>query len=349
MIGLGVGIDYALFIVTRHLEQRRDGMATRRVDRPRDRDAPAARSSSPACTVMIALLSLAIVGIPLVTTLGYTSALVVAVAVLARDHAPAGGAGAPRRPDRQAAASRCPTARRTTAARTAGTAGASSSRGTRCPSALVAIGDPGRARDPGARPLPRPAGQRRAAEEHGGAQGLRRHDERPSAPAPTARCSSASTCPRSRPRPTSRNLDKINKTEKDDKDKAQTKADDQEQQVAEQLEAEGVPPDEGAAAGRAAGPARPAEAARPDHAEGRTTSARRRKNLATDPRLQDLRDDLKKTKGVKSVTEPLVNKDGTAAVITATPTTAPSDEATDRAPGPRSATTSSRRRRTART
>ena len=29
MIGLGVGIDYALFIVTRHLEQRRDGMETR--------------------------------------------------------------------------------------------------------------------------------------------------------------------------------------------------------------------------------------------------------------------------------------------------------------------------------
>ena len=38
MIGLGVGIDYALFIVTRHQAQRRAGMATRRVDRPRDRD-----------------------------------------------------------------------------------------------------------------------------------------------------------------------------------------------------------------------------------------------------------------------------------------------------------------------
>jgi putative drug exporter of the RND superfamily len=29
MIGLGVGIDYALFVVTRHLEQRRGGMQTR--------------------------------------------------------------------------------------------------------------------------------------------------------------------------------------------------------------------------------------------------------------------------------------------------------------------------------
>ena len=38
MIGLGVGIDYALFIVTRHQEQRRDGMAHDGVDRPLDRD-----------------------------------------------------------------------------------------------------------------------------------------------------------------------------------------------------------------------------------------------------------------------------------------------------------------------
>ena len=81
MIGLGVGIDYALFIVTRHLEQRRDGMAT-------DESIYRATATSggavvfAGCTVMIALLSLAIVGIPLVTTLGYTSALVVAVAVL---------------------------------------------------------------------------------------------------------------------------------------------------------------------------------------------------------------------------------------------------------------------------
>src|SRR5215213_2026502 len=81
MIGLGVGIDYALFIVTRHLEQRRDGMDTA------ESIARATASSGGAVvfagsTVMVALLSLAVVGIPLVTTLGYTSALVVAVAVL---------------------------------------------------------------------------------------------------------------------------------------------------------------------------------------------------------------------------------------------------------------------------
>src|SRR5215212_1644881 len=82
MIGLGVGIDYALFIVTRHLEQRRDGMDTR------ESIARSAATSGGAvvfagCTVMVALLSLAVVQIPLVTTLGYTAALVVAVAVLA--------------------------------------------------------------------------------------------------------------------------------------------------------------------------------------------------------------------------------------------------------------------------
>ena len=81
MIGLGVGIDYALFIVTRHLEQRRDGMETR------ESIARSAATSGGAvvfagCTVMVALLSLAVVQIPLVTTLGYTSAIVVAVAVI---------------------------------------------------------------------------------------------------------------------------------------------------------------------------------------------------------------------------------------------------------------------------
>jgi RND superfamily putative drug exporter len=82
MIGLGVGIDYALFIVTRHQQQRRDGMATE------ESIARATATSGGAVvfagtTVMVALLALAVVDIPLVTTLGYTSALVVFVAVVA--------------------------------------------------------------------------------------------------------------------------------------------------------------------------------------------------------------------------------------------------------------------------
>jgi putative drug exporter of the RND superfamily len=82
MIGLGVGIDYSLFVVTRHFEQRRDGMDTME---------SIARSTATSggaivfagTTVIIALLSLAVVQIPLVTTLGYTAALVVLVAMTA--------------------------------------------------------------------------------------------------------------------------------------------------------------------------------------------------------------------------------------------------------------------------
>jgi RND superfamily putative drug exporter len=82
MIGLGVGIDYALFILTRHQAQRRAGMATR------ESIARAAATSGGAVvfagiTVIVALLSLAVVNIPLVTTLGYTAALVVAIVAAA--------------------------------------------------------------------------------------------------------------------------------------------------------------------------------------------------------------------------------------------------------------------------
>jgi len=50
---------------------------------------------------------------------------------------------------------------------------------------------------------------------------------------------------------------------------------------------------------------------------------------ASDPRLTDLRNDIKKTAGVDSVTYPLVNKKGTAAVYTVTSKTSPSSRATE--------------------
>ncbi len=82
MIGLGVGIDYALFLVTRHRDNRRAGMANR------DSVANAVATSGGAVvfaggTVVIALLSLAVAGIPFVTSLGYATAIAVAVAVVA--------------------------------------------------------------------------------------------------------------------------------------------------------------------------------------------------------------------------------------------------------------------------
>jgi len=82
MIGLGVGIDYALFIVTRHKLQLREGMEMR------ESIARATATAGGAVlfagfTVVIALCSLAFAGIPLVTTLGYTAAIAVLTAVCA--------------------------------------------------------------------------------------------------------------------------------------------------------------------------------------------------------------------------------------------------------------------------
>ncbi|MFZ0090181.1 MAG: MMPL family transporter [Solirubrobacteraceae bacterium] len=81
MIGLGVGIDYALFIVTRHFRGLKDGLAL---------DESIARSVATSggavffagATVTIALVSLAVAGIPLVTTMGLMAAIAVVVAVL---------------------------------------------------------------------------------------------------------------------------------------------------------------------------------------------------------------------------------------------------------------------------
>ena len=82
MIGLGVGIDYALFLVTKHLDQLGEGMEVE------TSIANAVASSGSAIvfagsTVVIALASLAVAGIPLVTSLGFASAIAVFMAVLA--------------------------------------------------------------------------------------------------------------------------------------------------------------------------------------------------------------------------------------------------------------------------
>jgi RND superfamily putative drug exporter len=82
MIGLGVGIDYALFIITRHFRGLRDGLDIN------ESIARAAATSGGAvffagATVTIALVSLAVAGIPLVTTMGLMAAIAVVIAVLA--------------------------------------------------------------------------------------------------------------------------------------------------------------------------------------------------------------------------------------------------------------------------
>ncbi len=82
MIGLGVGIDYSLFIVTRARSARHEGRSVH------DAIGHAAATSGSAVafagvTVVIALLALAVSGVSLITVLGQACAIVVVVAVLA--------------------------------------------------------------------------------------------------------------------------------------------------------------------------------------------------------------------------------------------------------------------------
>ena len=80
MLGLAVGIDYALFIVARHQDQVRSGV---------DPEESAARATGTAgsavvfagVTVLIALIGLGFAGIPFLTTMGIAAAVAVAIAV----------------------------------------------------------------------------------------------------------------------------------------------------------------------------------------------------------------------------------------------------------------------------
>jgi uncharacterized membrane protein YdfJ with MMPL/SSD domain len=82
MIGLGVGIDYALFLVTRYRAERELGLGTE------EAVATAVGTAGTAIvfagsTVVLALVTLLVAEIPLVTSLGYASAVAVVTAVLA--------------------------------------------------------------------------------------------------------------------------------------------------------------------------------------------------------------------------------------------------------------------------
>ncbi len=81
MLGLAVGIDYALFITSRHRDQLRAGMD------PEESVAQAVATSGSAVvfagmTVMIALCGLAVAGIPFLTTMGVAAAIGVVIAVV---------------------------------------------------------------------------------------------------------------------------------------------------------------------------------------------------------------------------------------------------------------------------
>jgi RND superfamily putative drug exporter len=82
MIGLGVGIDYALFIVTRHRQHLHDGMSVE------DAAGTAVATAGQAVlfagtTVVIAILGLFLAGLPAISGMGAAVALVVTVSMVA--------------------------------------------------------------------------------------------------------------------------------------------------------------------------------------------------------------------------------------------------------------------------
>ncbi len=81
MLGLAVGIDYALFIVSRHRSQVATGME---IDESIGRALATAGGAVvfAGCTVVIAMAGLSVVGIPFITFMGVATAASVVVAVL---------------------------------------------------------------------------------------------------------------------------------------------------------------------------------------------------------------------------------------------------------------------------
>jgi len=82
MIGLGVGIDYALFLVTRHREFLSDGLTVA------DAAGRAVATAGQAVifaggTVVIAILGLAVAGVPFMTAAGIATSIIVAMMVIA--------------------------------------------------------------------------------------------------------------------------------------------------------------------------------------------------------------------------------------------------------------------------
>ncbi len=82
MVGLGVGIDYSLFIVTRHRQHLHEGMSVE--DSAGTANATAGQAVLFAgTTVVIAILGLFLAGLPAMTSMGISVALVVGVAMIA--------------------------------------------------------------------------------------------------------------------------------------------------------------------------------------------------------------------------------------------------------------------------
>jgi putative drug exporter of the RND superfamily len=304
MIGLAVGIDYSLFIVTKHRTQVAQGMEVHE---------SIARASATAGgavlfaggTVAISLLALVVAGIPLVTTLGYTSAIAVFFAILAAltllpalfalvgSHV--SGLTLPFRKTR-AGETQSPLWTRL----------ATGIANHRWPVmivvlvALLALSIP---------TLSMHLGQEDVGAEPTDTTARQAYDQIDKGFGPGTNGPFLISVQLSQPaKPDQKNLNQISQNEK--------QLQQQQQQIEQQALLEGATQQQAEQ-----------EAKQQTQKQSNELANKKKKaeQPATDPRLQTLRTDLQKTKGVKSVTQPLVNKQGTAAVYTLIPTTSPSD------------------------
>jgi RND superfamily putative drug exporter len=326
MIGLGVGIDYGLFLVTRHRDQLRAGMELH------ESIARSTASSGGAVlfagsTVIIALLSLTLAGIPLVTTLGYTSAIVVAIAVAAavtlmpallsligtrinalalpgmrlhHDERPHGW----QRWARMVADSPWP-------ALVIGVV------------ILLVLATPLRhlhlgQTDVGALPEDTQARQAYDAMSAGfgaGSSGSMLVSVKLTQPATNDQ----------------KQLDQVKQQQSDQKAKQQQQAQAQVTQLTQQLVAQGVPQQQAQAQAQQQVSQQQSSQQSKDSGKQAKTQQQEKflESKASDPRLQTLRTDIQKTSGTKSISEPLVNHDGSAAVYTLISASAPSSRQTE--------------------
>jgi putative drug exporter of the RND superfamily len=323
MIGLGVGIDYSLFIVKRYRERLADGLE---VDEAIARSVATSGSAVVFAggTVVIALCSLVLANIPLVTALGLSAASVVLVAVLAAT--------------------------------------------TFLPALLGVIGrriDSGKVPFGGDKPDDdRPHGWARWA--HGVADhawpalglavailvvlslpifdlklgqedvGVLPHDttSRQSYDALRDGFGDGANGPlliAVKLNPPAKNdqksLDQLNQQQQQQQQQEQQQVDAQANQIYEQLIAEGVPPDQ---AQQQAQQEAEAQAPQPSQAQQQKTEQQKKflQSPASDTRLVKLENKISKTQGIDSTSEAKVSSNGTGAVFTATPTTAPSSYTT---------------------
>jgi RND superfamily putative drug exporter len=316
MIGLGVGIDYALFIVTRHKLQLAENMEMRESIARATATAGGAVAFA-GTTVVIALVSLVAAGIPLVSTLGYTAAIAVGVAVIAAttllpallgalgprihslrvklgkshpdDHQPHGwrrwANGVAKRPWRSMAVAVV-------------ILGALA-----VPVLNLHLGQ----NDVGALSKATTARQAYDLLTEGFGAGT-------NGPLLVAtRLSPAAT-------PDKSNLDKISDQEK----QLQQQEDQQTKQAQQQLEAEGVPPDQ--AQSQAQQQVKQKSA---DQQNKLDDDKKKAENPATDDRLTKLEDAIKKTPDVQSVSAANLSKKNDTAILTVIAKSAPSDDATE--------------------